>query len=228
MSSTVVPVGDQLLDHLPEVVAARRVEAGGGLVEEQHRRPVHERGGQVEPAAHAAGVGPRRAVGGVGEPEPLEQLVGPRPASRSAREVGEAADQPQVLAAGEVLVDGRVLPGQADARAHARSAVAHHVEAQHRGLARVGLEDGREDAHGGGLAGAVGPEQAEHGAGGHREVDAVEGDDVAEALHESARLIAGCDSDVLAPRFGLLLPILDIIDLLHAVKGSEGRLTCPR
>ena len=59
------PVGHQLVDHVPQVVAARRIEARGGLVEEQHRRPVDERGGQVEPAAHAAGVGAGRAVGGV-------------------------------------------------------------------------------------------------------------------------------------------------------------------
>ena len=33
--------------------------------------------------------------------------------------------------------------------------------------ARVGFEDGREDAHGGGLAGAVRAEQPEHGPGLH-------------------------------------------------------------
>ena len=56
----------ELLDHAPELVAALRVEAGGGLVEEQHRRTVHERGGEVEATAHAAGVGARHAVGRVG------------------------------------------------------------------------------------------------------------------------------------------------------------------
>ena len=51
---------NELLDHAPEVAPALRVEAGRRLVEEQHRRAVHERGGEVEPAAHAAGVGARR------------------------------------------------------------------------------------------------------------------------------------------------------------------------
>ena len=41
---------------------AARVEAGGRLVEEQHRRLGDERGGEVEPAAHAARVGLDRAV----------------------------------------------------------------------------------------------------------------------------------------------------------------------
>src|SRR5690606_41448973 len=48
---------DQLADHGPQVDAAAGVEAGGGLVEEQHRRFGHQRARQVEPAAHAARVG---------------------------------------------------------------------------------------------------------------------------------------------------------------------------
>ena len=77
MSSTVVPSADQLLDDLPQVVAALGVEAGGGLVEEEHRGPGHQGGGQVEAAAHAARVGLERAVAGVGQVELLEQLGGP-------------------------------------------------------------------------------------------------------------------------------------------------------
>ncbi len=56
---------DAALDRLPEREPAARVEPGGRLVEEQHRRAEHERGGEVEPAAHAAGVrlrGPLRGV----------------------------------------------------------------------------------------------------------------------------------------------------------------------
>ena len=47
------------------------------------------------------------------EPERVEQLVGAR--SRARRAVAEQpAEQDQVLAAGEVLVDGGELAGQAD------------------------------------------------------------------------------------------------------------------
>ena len=56
-------------------------------------------------------------VGGVGEPEALEQLVGPRH-DAGFGQVGQPADQAEVLAAGEVLVDRGVLAGEADARAH--------------------------------------------------------------------------------------------------------------
>ena len=52
------------------------------------------------------------------------------------------------------------------------------------GGARVGLEQRREDADGGGLTGAVWAEDTEDGAGGNGEVDPVEGLGGAEALPE--------------------------------------------
>ena len=67
--------GDAALDRLPQAEPAARVEPGRRLVEEQHRRAEHERGREVEPPAHAAGVGLRGPLGGVGELEALEQLV---------------------------------------------------------------------------------------------------------------------------------------------------------
>ncbi len=85
MSSTVVPPSTSSSITLPQLVATLRVETGGGLVEEQHRRPVHQRGGEVEAAAHAAGVRAGDAVGGVREREPLEQLVGPARRCRAPR-----------------------------------------------------------------------------------------------------------------------------------------------
>ena len=50
-------VADQLAQHLPQLDAAARVEAGGRLVEEQHRRRRDQADREVEPAPHAAGVG---------------------------------------------------------------------------------------------------------------------------------------------------------------------------
>ena len=63
------------LDQLPEGEAAPRVEAGRRLVEEEHGRPRDQRGGEVEPAAHAAGVRLHEAVAGLREVEGLEQLA---------------------------------------------------------------------------------------------------------------------------------------------------------
>ena len=49
----------------------------------------------------------------------------------------EPPDEPQVLVAGEVLVDRGVLPGEPDALAH-RLRVRAHIEAEHLGAASVG------------------------------------------------------------------------------------------
>jgi hypothetical protein len=176
-------LGDELLDHMPQVAATRRVEPGRRLVEEEHGRAVDQRGGQVEPAPHAAGVGLGRAIGGVAEPEPLEQLVGPG-GDRTLGQVGEPADEAQVLPARQVLVDRGVLPGEADALADGLG-MAGHVHAEDLGVTAVGVEDGGEDAHGRRLAGAVGPEQPEHGARCRGKVDTGEGLHLAEALGQA-------------------------------------------
>ena len=52
-----LPVDVELAEDLPQGDAALRVEAGGGLVEEQDRRPVHDRPGDHQPLGHAAGEG---------------------------------------------------------------------------------------------------------------------------------------------------------------------------
>ena len=156
-------VGHELADHLPECVPARKVQTGRGLVEEQDRRPCHQRSGHIEPAAHPARVRSDRAVGRLRELETLQELSRPlrHPPTRT---LGETADQPKVLATGEVGVHGRGLAGQTDAQADALGVV-HDVEAQHLGATAVGLEDRREDPHGGRLPGTVRTQQAEHGAG---------------------------------------------------------------
>ena len=113
------PAADAILDHLPEGEPAAWIEAGGRLVEEDHRRAGDERRGEVEPAAHAAGVGLDQPIGGLGEVEALEQLE--RALLRlGAREVVEAPDHGQVLLAGQVLVDRRVLAREADLGAELR------------------------------------------------------------------------------------------------------------
>ena len=67
-------------------------------------------------------------------------------------------------------------------RARTRSGFVGDVEAEHGRRAGVGPENRGQHPDSGGLAGAVRPEQAEHGRGRDLEVDAVESDDVSEAL----------------------------------------------
>jgi hypothetical protein len=98
-------------------------------------------------------------------------------------EVRELAHEGEVLPPGEVLVDGGVLPGEADACAHALR-VAAHVDTEHACTATVGSQQRGEHADRGGLARAVRPEEAEHPAFRHLEGDALHRFDLAEALHQ--------------------------------------------
>ena len=86
-------VYDELLDDAPQVAATHGIESGRRLVEEEHRRAVHEGGGEVEPASHATRVRPYRPVGGVGKAERLEQLLGAG-ADLRLRQMRELADEP--------------------------------------------------------------------------------------------------------------------------------------
>ena len=89
VSSTVAPSATTPPDGLPDLVARPRVQPGGRLVQEQHLGVAEQAGGQVEPAAHAAGVGLDRPPGRVGQLEPLEHLAGPAAGRRPAQ-----AEQP--------------------------------------------------------------------------------------------------------------------------------------
>ena len=175
-------VGDEVVDDLPHLQAGPRVEAGRGFVEEQDCRRRHEAGREVEPTPHSAGVGLGRTVGGVGEREPLEQLVGPLLHIRRGQVV-EASHHVEVLPTGEVFVDGGVLPGQADGPADCIG-LGRDVDAGHGRVPGIGAEQRGEDAHRGGLAGAVGSEQTDDGAIGDREIESVDGLDVAEVLDQ--------------------------------------------
>ena len=116
-SRIVVPAARERADDVPHLVARARVEAGRRLVEEHQLGRHDEAGRDVEPAAHAAGVVLDQPAGGVGEVERLEQLGRAR-LRVGAAQAEQPAEQDQVLAAGEVLVDRGHLAGQADEAAH--------------------------------------------------------------------------------------------------------------
>jgi hypothetical protein len=84
----------------------------------------------------------------------------------------------EVLAPGGLAIDGGALLHGAD-RAADRVGLCEHVESGHGRGTRVWPRERGEDLHRGGLAGAVWPEQPEHGALGHREAQAVERPDAA-------------------------------------------------
>ncbi len=146
-------------DLLPQRRAALGVEAGRRLVEEQDARLVHQRQREVEAPLHPAGVAADAAVGGFGQPDPLEQLVGARACGCFDGMPWSVRLQRQVLAAGQDRVERGLLQRGADRRAHLR-ALAHDVEAADRGAPARRRQQRREHQHGGRLARAVGAEEA--------------------------------------------------------------------
>ena len=105
---------------------------------------------------------------------PAARGAGPQ---RGAAQPVQVALQQQVLAAGGLRVDRVLLEHAADRPADRVRLPVHVVAGDDRGAAgRLG--QGGEDLDGGGLAGAVGAEQAEHGAGRDGEADAPHRPDV--------------------------------------------------
>ena len=104
-----------------------------------------------------------------------------------ARLAEQAADQQEVLDAGEALVDGRVLAGQGDQPADLLG-LGDDVVAADQGPALVRLEQGGQDAHGRGLAGPVGAEHGQDLARLGHQVEPVQGGGLAESLAEAGSL----------------------------------------
>ena len=121
--------GDEILDEAPHVVAGAGIQARGRLVQEQDPRAADQAGPDVKAAAHPARVGLDELLGGVGERETLEHLLGATAALGLAQLVEEPHEL-EVLAAGEQLVDRGELAGEADQRAQPRG-VRDHVAAGH-------------------------------------------------------------------------------------------------
>ena len=186
MSSTVTPSSVSLRTMPHSSLRLRRVEPGGGLVEEEDARAPDQRRREVEPAAHAPGVGACGAPGRVAEPELPEELGGPG-LRRGAPLAEQPGDEHEVLGAGERLVDPRVLPGEPDERAHAVRLGEHVVPADD-GAPLVRRQQRGEHPRRGGLAGAVGPQHPQHGALGGGEARTRERGGGAEALDETVGL----------------------------------------
>ena len=199
-------LADEVADHVPHPDPAARVEARRRLVEDQQPRPADQGSTEVEAAAHAARVGLDDPVGGIGQLELLEQFVG-APARLGRRQVVQPAEQPQVLAPGQVLVDRGVLARQADDPPDLVG-LRPDVEPGHGRAPGVGPEERGEDPHRRRLAGAVRTEQAQDGPLGDLEVDAVEGSDLALAgLVDLDQAFGrdrgvGCHAQALAPSWG--------------------------
>ena len=148
----------QLAHLLPHAGAADGIETRGGLVEEQHLGVVHERGREVEPPLHAAGIRADLAIERVADVDHGRQLLDPLFGLPAAQAV-EAPLEPQQLDAGLLAVERDVLEGDADAQPHLLG-LGRDVVAGHDRAATGRRQQRAEHADGGGLAGRVRPEEA--------------------------------------------------------------------
>jgi hypothetical protein len=169
----------QSADEVPELAAHLRVEAGGGLVQEQQLGAADDAEGDVEAAALASGEQAGAAAALVGQADGLDDLVDVPGVPVVAGEVA------QHLLDGDQVEVAALLQHHADPLAPVGAGPAG-VRAEDGELTAVPVAEAFEDLGDGGLPGPVRAEQGEDLAGVHVEVDAVDGDDVLVALPEPA------------------------------------------
>jgi hypothetical protein len=175
----------QRVDQRPQLLAHLRVQADRRLVEQQQPRAVDEPARDQQPPPHAARqlVDLRRAP--VGEVGDLERALDRRPALGPAEPV-EVGEDAQVLLDGQRRVE--VVELRHDAHLGPRDLrLLGQPVAQDLELAGVRDDLRGQHLHRRRLARAVGAEQADAAPGGDVEIEAVDGDDVAEALDDRAQ-----------------------------------------
>ena len=170
------PCRVQLAQDVPERQPRLRVEADGGLVEEEHARLVHERAGDHEALLLAAG----ECVdfGGllVGDAEALQELAGA--ALASARPTPKYVAWKIRFSMAFRLRSGLGRCGTTPMRCARGHGIGGDAGAGYDALPRGGAHAGGEDADGGGLPGPVRPEEAEQLPFFDAEVEALERQDV--------------------------------------------------
>jgi hypothetical protein len=171
----------QVAKQVAEPHDALRVEAVGGLVEDQDARVTQQRSGESEPLPHAEGEAADVAFGGTGQPDQLEDLVAPSVVHADERRV-----DPQVVACSPARVEARGLQRCPDDCRRPRQVDV--PLSPDRGLAGVGVDQAEQHPQRGGLAGAVGAQEAGDPAGLDGEGQVVDGPHGAEALGEAAHV----------------------------------------
>ena len=172
----------EIVDQPPELAPRHRVDAGGGLIEEQHLRIVQHRRAEGHPLLPA----PRQLAGGH-VPLTLQPAAGQHPVDPlAAQGAGDGVDpgiERQVLADREVVVEGELLAHVADPAQQVPAAQPAGLPRQGH-LAGAGFQQPAEHLDGGGLAGAVGPQKPEDLAVAHLQIHLAHRLEVAEAAGE--------------------------------------------
>ena len=175
--------GDHALEHGFEGAGGDGVDAFEGLVEEEDFGTVDDGGGEGKFFLHAVGVVGDQLFGFAGEAHELEELGGSVVGGGEIEAI-HAADEAEVFGCGEATEESEAFGHDADL-ALDLDGVGDGVKTEDLNRARGGGEQAGEHLDGGGLACAVGTEEAEELAGGDREVDILNGGEVAETAGEA-------------------------------------------
>ena len=149
-------LGTHGVDHPTDRGGADGVDAGGGLVEDDEFRIVHDRLSEADALQHPFGVGADRSVSRLGHRRQAERVFDGRShvGGRHAAELSAIADE---FAAGQELMEIGRLREEAGAATRFRRG---RGAAQDAHLAGGGGHQPEDDLQGGALAATVRPEQA--------------------------------------------------------------------
>ena len=139
---------------------ALRVQAHHGLVQHPDAGLVDERAGDGQLLLHAAGVAADLLVGGVLQLKQRQVFFNVALAACSVHPV-DIRHEIEVIHAGEAFVHVERVRDVTKA-ALGRDGIARHVDAVEHNTPAVGRKDAGEQLDGGGFAGAVGANKAEH------------------------------------------------------------------
>ena len=146
----------ELSDVVPETLAALDVESQRRFVEKDHLGFVDQRRGDVELAAHAAGVGHHQAIQGIAQFEIFSQLVDALGDLGLGHAV-EMALQLKVFSAAEEIIDPGLLRHHADGPAHLFR-LGIDIVTGDEDFSLVETAKGGQHSNSRGLAGAIGPQ----------------------------------------------------------------------
>jgi len=182
--------GGHFVDQVPELPAGDRVDARGGLVEEEDGRFVQDGAAEREPLLPAAGEGARQGAPLLRQAGHPEDGIGPlrQPCRRHAIDAAEEFD---VFPDREIVVERELLGHIADGLLHVLG-LAGDIEAVYFGPPGSRRQQAAQNPDRGRLPRPVRPQEAEDFAAPDVERDVVDGDEATEALDQ----VFGPDGDV--------------------------------
>ncbi len=144
------------VDLVPEIAPRLGIDAGGGFIEQQELRLMQQAGGERQALLPAARQRARQLVAAVVQAEPLQRRLDPLVA---AVEAEDPRGELQVFLDGQVLVEPELLRHIADV-ALDFVGLLDDVVAKAGAAAGIRLQQAAQHADAGGLAAAVGAEEA--------------------------------------------------------------------